>query len=127
MAHIILIEPDRRLAETYTAACKQAGHSVVPCASAQAAVLAADQQRPDVVLVELQLVEHSGIEFLYEFRSYIEWQAVPLIIHSHVPPSEFANNWQLFKNQLKVSHYLYKPQTTLGDLLKTIDQVLQPV
>jgi DNA-binding response OmpR family regulator len=126
VAHIILIEPDRQLAETYVAACAQAGHSVVPCASAQAAVLAADQRRPDVVLVELQLVEHSGIEFLYEFRSYTEWQAVPLIIHSHVPPSEFVSNWQLFKRQLNISHYLYKPQTTLHHLLKTIDQVLQP-
>jgi DNA-binding NtrC family response regulator len=127
VAHIILIEPDRQLAETYTAACTQAGHSVVPCASAQAAVLAADQRRPDVVLVELQLVAHSGIEFLYEFRSYTEWQGVPLIIHSHVPPSEFVSNWQLFKNQLNISHYLYKSQTSLHDLLKTIDQVLQPV
>ena len=126
MAHIILIEPDRQLAETYAAACIQAGHSVVPCASAQAAVLAADQRCPDVVLVELQLVEHSGIEFLYEFRSYTEWQRVPLIIHSHVPPSEFISNWQLFKEQLNISHYLYKPQTRLRDLLQTIDQVLKP-
>jgi DNA-binding response OmpR family regulator len=126
VAHIILIEPDRQLAETYVAACTQAGHSIVPCASAQAAVLAADQRCPDVVLVELQLVEHSGIEFLYEFRSYTEWQTLPLIIHSHVPPSEFTSSWGLFKNQLNVSHYLYKPQTTLSDLLKTIDQVLQP-
>jgi DNA-binding response OmpR family regulator len=127
MAHIIMIEPDRVLAETYNAACKQVGHSVVPCASAQAAVLAADQQRPDVVIVELQLVAHSGIEFLYEFRSYLEWQAIPLIIHSQVPPSEFASNWQLFKDQLSISHYLYKPQTTLKELLATISQVLQPV
>jgi response regulator RpfG family c-di-GMP phosphodiesterase len=90
-------------------------------------VLAADQQRPDVVIVELQLVAHSGIEFLYEFRSYLEWQAIPLIIHSQVPPSEFASNWQLFKDQLSISHYLYKPQTTLKELLATISQVLQPV
>ncbi len=126
MAHLILIEPDRILAETYSAACKQAGHSLVPCASAQAAVLAADQRRPDVVIVDLQLVEHSGIEFLYEFRSYPEWQGIPLIVHSQVPPSEFTSNWQLFRDQLQIAHYLYKPQTSLRELLATINQVLQP-
>lgn len=127
MAHIILLEPDRVLAGTYHVACKQAGHTLVPCASAQAAILAADQQQPDVVIVELQLIEHSGIEFLYEFRSYPEWQAVPLIIHSQVPPTEFVGNWQLFRDQLHVSHYLYKPHTTLKELLNTINYVMQPV
>jgi DNA-binding response OmpR family regulator len=124
MAHIIMIEPDRLLAETYVAACAQAGHSLVPCASAQAAVLAADQKRPDVVIVELQLIAHSGIEFLYEFRSYPEWHDVPLIVHSQVPGGEFATNWQLFKEQLNIAHYLYKPQTSLKELLSTINQVL---
>ena len=126
MAHIIIIEPDRLLAETYVAAGKQAGHSVVPCASAQAAILAADQQKPDVVIVELQLIEHSGVEFLYEFRSYPEWHNIPVIIQSQVPPSEFASNWQLFREQLNIAQYLYKPQTTISELLSTIDQVLQP-
>lgn len=126
MAHIILLEPDRVLAEIYQAACKRVGHTLTPCASAQAAILAADQQQPDALVVELQLIEHSGIEFLYEFRSYSEWQSVPLIIHSQVPPAEFAANWQLFKQQLNISHYLYKPQTNLKELLATLDQVMQP-
>lgn len=126
MANIIIIEPDRVLAETYVAAGKHDGHKIVPCASAQAAVLAADQQRPDLVIVELQLIGHSGIEFMYEFRSYPEWHAIPLIINSHVPPSEFASNWQLFREQLSISHYLYKPQTSLHQLLATISQVLSP-
>ncbi len=126
MAHLILLEPDRVLAETCSAACKTEGHSVVPCASALAAILAADQKRPDAVIVELQLIGHSGIEFLYEFRSYPEWQDIPLVIYSQVPPAEFASNWNLFKQQLGISHYLYKPQTTLRELLTTLDSILQP-
>ncbi|MDB5170496.1 MAG: hypothetical protein JWO35_190, partial [Candidatus Saccharibacteria bacterium] len=41
MANILLIEPDRLLAETYCQSLIGAGHSVVPCASAQAAIMAA--------------------------------------------------------------------------------------
>ena len=80
--------------------------------------MAADQQLPDLVIVELQLIEHSGIEFLYEFRSYTEWQSIPVIIQSQVPPSEFSANWQSLKQQLGIDTYLYKPHASLQKLLK---------
>jgi DNA-binding response OmpR family regulator len=120
MAHIILVEPDRVLAETYRQALQTDGHTVTPCASAQAAIFAADQQQPDVVLLELQLIEHSGIEFLYEFRSYEEWQPVPVIILTQVPAGEFASNWRLLRQQLGVQSYLYKPQTSLQQLRQAV-------
>lgn len=124
MAHIILIEPDKVLAETFRHSLLEAGHTVVPCASAQAAIMAADQTRPDVVVLEVQLIEHSGIEFLYEFRSYADWQKIPVIIQTGVPAGEFANNWQTLKHQLGIEAYLYKPQTTLQQLLKSVNACL---
>src|SRR4051812_21517752 len=123
MTRILLIEPDRRLAETYVATLSAKGCKVVACASAQAAILAADQQRPDLVILELQLTEHSGIEFLYEFRSYPEWQAIPVIVQSQVPPGEFHNN-DLLKTELGVQSYLYKPRTSLNALLKAVNEQL---
>jgi DNA-binding response OmpR family regulator len=90
MARILLLEPDQVLAEAYRQALQQQGHSVVLSTSAQTAVLVADDHRPDLVILELQLVEHSGIEFLYEFRSYADWQDIAVIIQSQVPPGEFA-------------------------------------
>lgn len=124
MAHILLIEPDRLLAETYRQCLETAGHTVVPCASAQAAVLAADQQKPDVIVLEIQLIEHSGIEFLYEFRSYPDWQNIPVVVHTHVPPVEFANNGLLLREELGVAAYLYKPVTSLKKLQRTISEQL---
>lgn len=120
MGHIILVEPDRLLAESYAQALKHDGHTVVPCASAQAAIMAADQQTPDMVVLELQLIQHSGIEFLYEFRSYPEWQNIPVIIQSHVPAGEFAGNWQTFRRELGVTGYLYKPLASLNNLLTSV-------
>lgn len=123
MAQILLIEPDRILAETYRLALEGAGHKVLVCSTAQAAVQAADRVKPDIVILEIQLVEHSGIEFLYEFRSYPDWQNVPVLIQSQVPPSEFSDNLELLKNELNVVNYLYKPQTNLKKLLDTINNL----
>jgi len=124
MARILLIEPDRVLAETYSLALIQAGHQVAACASAQAGVLVADQFQPELVILELQLITHSGIEFLYEFRSYPDWQDIPVIIHSMVVPREFNRSRQLLQAHLGVSQYLYKPQTSLQQLLRTINSQL---
>jgi DNA-binding response OmpR family regulator len=120
--HILLIEPDRVLATTYARALAAAGHQVQAAATAQQAISAADSRRPDLVLLELQLVEHSGIEFLYEFRSYPDWQTIPLIIHSQVPPAEFSDSWQLLHAELGVRGYLYKPQTSLRRLLRAVTE-----
>ncbi len=124
MAEILLIEPDRLLAESYVQALQAAGHEVNAASSAQAAILAADAIQPDLVILELQLVEHSGIEFLYEFRSYPDWQHVPVVIHTTVPPAEFNDSWQLLRDELGVRDYLYKLHTPLKRLTASVSQNL---
>lgn len=124
MAHILLVEPDRILAGTYAKALPAAGHRLTVCATAQAAVLAADAAAPDVVVLEIQLTEHSGIEFLYEFRSYADWQHIPVVVVSQVPPMEFNGSYQVLKDELGVSAYYYKPHTSLRRLLATINEVI---
>lgn len=121
--NILLIEPDRLLADTYRQALEAAGHKVIMCASAQSAIFAADTVMPDVVILELQLVDHSGIEFLYEFRSYPEWQQVPVLIQSTVPAREFDNSWDLLKTQLGVTAYHYKPLTSLQTLVSSVNDL----
>lgn len=120
MAKVLLIEPDRVLADTYRRALQTAGHHVYICASAQAGVLAADQVNPDLVVLELQLVAHNGAEFLYEFRSYPDWQQVPVIVHTHVPPAHFGGSLPAIRQQLGICEYLYKPTTTLRQLLGAV-------
>jgi DNA-binding response OmpR family regulator len=122
---ILLIEPDKLLASTYRQALETAGHTVVMCASAQSAVFAADEQKPDVVIMELQLIGHSGLEFLYEFRSYSEWQAIPVVINTTVPAGEFSGSWEVLKKHLGVQAYHYKPLTSLHKLLRSIAAVSQ--
>jgi len=117
MNRILLIEPDRVLAEIYKRALEADGHtSVTTVNSAQTAITAADQHRPDLVILELQLIEHSGVEFLYEFRSYPEWQGVPVLVQTMVPFNEFRDNWHLLQDELGVGAYLYKPHTSLRQL-----------
>lgn len=123
MARILLIEPDYVLARTYYEALSRAGHQVIPTAGAQTALLVADDIKPELIILELQLIEHSGVEFLYELRSYPDWQHLPVILHTQVPPAEFNQSRELLK-QLNIQTYLYKPQTTLQELVDEVDRCL---
>lgn len=125
--NVLLIEPNSLLGDVYRRALTARGHTVRWCRDAQAAVHAADGTTPDVVLLELQLPKHSGIEFLYEFRSYPEWQGVPVILHTLVPEQELESQRHHF-GPLGIAAYLYKPQTSLVQLGRAVDETsLAPV
>ncbi len=124
MAKILLVEPDKILAQIYITAFERSGHHVVHTSDAQTAITYADKNLPDCVVLEIQLSNHNGIEFLYEFRSYNDWQQVPVIIHSLIHPREFADNDALWK-LIKISDYIYKPQSTLKLLISSIDVCLR--
>lgn len=79
--------------------------------------MAADTARPDAVIMELQLTGHNGLEFLHEFRSYPEWQDIPIVLLTNVPPGEFAGGRAALMRQLGIRGYLYKPQADLRQLL----------
>jgi len=123
MSKVLLIEPDRVLQHLYADYLEQTGHQVISVYSAQDALIVADRETPDAIILELQLIEHSGIEFLYEFRSYVDWQSIPVIINTIVPPTEFRDSYKLLMNELGVKTYLYKPHSNLKQLDESLAAV----
>ncbi len=121
--HILLIEPSRLLAEQYCRFFESRGHSIAWREDAQGGVIAADEQKPDVVIVELLLAGHSGVEFLYEFRSYADWLEVPALLLSNVR-REAAKIASETLSRLGVSTYLYKPETSLRKLELSVNKAV---
>lgn len=126
MSQVLLIEPDHLLAGHIKAFLAHSGHKVEIHADPQAAVMAADGRCPDAVVIDLMLASHSAIEFLYEFRSYPEWQTVPVIILSSLPLQDIQPFKEVFA-QLSISDCLYKPEMRLPQLGRSIEACLQPV
>lgn len=124
--HILLIEPDAVLARTYQSALQTEGHSVAHATGAQQAIIVADDQTPDLVILELQLPSHNGIAFLQEFQSYSDWADVPVIFHTYVPARTNGDAHKIMRHEYGVEHWLYKPQTTLAQLLATVGAYDKP-
>lgn len=125
MARILFIEPDRLLGANAVKILKHSGHSVDLQVDPQAAMDSADAMHPDIIVLDLLLAGRSGVEFLYELRSYPEWAKLPVIIYSNVPVEEFSGAGIGF-NQLDITAYYYKPAMPISELVRSIDQILQP-
>lgn len=120
---ILIIEPDGLLGSLYGGALEDGGHAVAYAKTAQQAIAAADETVPDLVVLELQMARHNGIEFLYEFKSYTEWQGVPVIVLSTLSPRELAQYGAILE-QLQVAEVLKKSETTANLLARVVDRVL---
>ncbi len=125
MARILFIESDRLLGANTKQILKRAGHNVDWHVDPQMAMDSADAAHPDIIVLDLLLAGRSGFEFLYELRSYPEWVKLPVIIYSNVPAEEFSGAG-IGTDQLDIAAYYYKPTTSIGELARSIDRILQP-
>jgi DNA-binding response OmpR family regulator len=119
---VLLIEPDRVLSQTLKEGLESFGHAVLIKGSAQTGLDGVDHHKPEVIVLEIQLSKHNGVEFLYELRSHADWLKVPIIIHTsniEVLGREYAVGWQ----ELGVMKVLYKSDTTLAKLNKHIEAI----
>lgn len=115
------------LAEVYTQAFRHAGYLVTHVTGAQSAIDAADQETPDIVVLELHLIGHSGVEFLHEFRSYAEWMHIPVVLNTSLPPARITALADALVRDLGVCDILYKPRASLLDILRAVRQVTRAV
>jgi len=121
---ILLIEPDLLLATIYKEHLNAHKYNVRVVGGVQKAIYEIDKLRPDLVILELQLSTHNGYEFLYELRSYSEWQNIPVLVHSMVPLDDLNLDTNV-SSELGIIGYLYKPNTSLSKLLYEINNYFQ--
>lgn len=119
MPRVLLLESDKVLAHIVTRALHQAGYDFDHATDPQGAISLADANTPDVVLMDLMLANRSGIEFLYEFVSYPEWQSVPIVLLASVPETEVNVGGEGF-SQLNIKKYLYKPHSSITQIVEAV-------
>lgn len=126
MIRVLLLEPDTLLAKVYSVYLRKHGCSVRTVYSAQQAIASIDQHTPDVIVLEPHIAHHNGIEFMYECRSYTEWQQIPVIFIS-ITPRERLMPLTTLVERLGIRTYLYKPTTTLARLAREVHLAVEGI
>lgn len=121
---VLIIEPSKDLALVVSQALNRKEISSVIANSAQSAIVQADKFNPKMIIIELLMPKHNGLEFIYEFRSYDEWLNVPIIIYSQIAAQELDAPKDLLHDMGVVEHY-YKATTSLEALIGRAGEILE--
>jgi two-component SAPR family response regulator len=116
---VIIIEPDHIVAKEMTRVFNDNGIKVKICPEAQTAISEIDSNKPSAIILELQLSGHSGVEFLHEFRSYEDWDNIPIFIYSRVPEYAIGLDQKIW-DSYGVKRFFYKPKTSLNQLVGVV-------
>lgn len=125
MTRVLILSSDRRLGGQAAAYLKSKGYEARAHTEPQQAISAANTQPPDIAVIDLLLAGRSGVEFLYELRSYPEWQNIPVILSGNQQPADISPFRDAF-DLLGVSAYLPAPLTSLAILEQHIRSFLRP-
>lgn len=121
MAKVLLVEPDLLLGETYRDFLAHKGHVVQWRQTAEAAVQALDNFQTDVVILELQMASHNGLELLYEIRSYQDWQKLPIVIHTVIKAERI--DIKMLKEQIGIVEYIVKSGSSLQSMASALQKI----
>ena len=121
--YILFIEPDAVIAKNLKTYFSKYGHKVVCKNTAQASINEIDIKLPDIVVADLQLAKHSGIELMHELRSYPDWQDLPVVFYSSISLEDFGG--EFVAKQLTISAYVHKSTSTLAQLLSIVESVVK--
>ncbi|MGA3150039.1 MAG: response regulator [Candidatus Saccharimonadales bacterium] len=125
MARILLIESDKILAGNLKSVLKKSGRRIDWQVNPQTAMDSIDRQKPDLVILDLLLAGRGGVEFLYELRSYPDWQNLPIVVFSSVSDRELGRSAKNLQ-QLGITAFYHKSDTSLAELARSVEQILQP-
>ncbi len=124
MNKVLLIEDDVWLSQMYGDSLENDGIKVVSATSAESGLEQLDSNDDiKMVILDMFLPAHSGIEFLHELASYSDINTLPVMILSSVSKRDFGMSDERWLHY-GVVEYLYKPDTKPADLLIEVKKQL---
>jgi CheY-like chemotaxis protein len=116
MARVLLVEDEEHVSLLYRQALEERGHEVVCAMNGQEAVDLVRQQKPDVVIMDINLPEKmDGIESMSRILSHD--REIPVIINTGY--SEYKDNFMSWA----ADAYVVK-SADLGPLLEAVEKAL---
>ena len=116
MKKILLIEDDPLLVDVYSTRLKQSGFEVCVAESGEKALAAAEEQKPDLVLLDIVLPHIDGWDVLQNLRSSEKLKGVQIVILSNLGQKE-----EIAKGlALGAAKYLIKAHYTPSEIVQEV-------
>ncbi len=88
--HILLIEDDQWLADSYAAMLSAAGYSTQTVTSAHVAMKLIDKKLPDLIVADVMLGDHNTFTLFHELQSYDDTANIPIVLCTGVDTEQLS-------------------------------------
>jgi DNA-binding response OmpR family regulator len=120
MKKILIVEDDLFLKEIAEAKLLEAGYLVSSVTDGDAVIYELQTQKPDLVLLDIQLPHKNGLEILAEIRNTPEIAHVIVLLFTNESGTEVEQAAEKFN-----AHYFMKAMTGAGELVSKINELLK--
>ena len=123
MAKILLVEDDPFIAEIYQKKLESSGFETVNATSGKAVLKYVQEQKFDLILLDLVLPEMSGIEVLRELRHNKEYdQALKVVVFSNLSSAEDREQVLKLGANGFISKTEFSPSEVVGEIERFLRQ-----
>lgn len=116
MAKVLVVDDDTNIRQYFTGALSDEGHQVSAVDSGHQLLSIIERFEPDVVVLDIMLVDHDGLELLTEIRK--EYYNLPVILCSA------SETYKYDQRSVGADYYVVK-SFDLSELKMTINQAVK--
>lgn len=121
MTKVLIVEDDQAIAEMYQMKCELSGISVKRAQNGLEAVSVLEGYTPDIVLLDLQMPEMGGAEFLKLFRQRPQFISTPVLILTNTGVEEAPKSiWED-----GISGFVVKADCTPSEVINKIKVTIE--
>jgi CheY-like chemotaxis protein len=118
---VLIVEDDQAIAQMYHMKCELSGIASELAQNGLEALAILEGFTPDIVLLDLQMPEMGGAEFLHVFRGKPQFVKIPVILLTNTGVEEApADIWTH-----NISSYIVKANTTPSEVIQKIKSTLE--
>lgn len=126
LAHmrILIIEDEEIMRNVLAEKLMSAGFTVLKAKDGPIGLQLAQQEYPDLILLDNRMPSMSGFEMLTRLRDKSEWgEKVPVIFLSNVEPESRQEKSDI--SATGAAYYLIKSETSLDEVIAKVREILQ--
>ena len=117
---VLIVDDDPTLSEVMRDKFEQSGHTVYPVLDPKKALFEAEQNNPDVIVLDLMMTRLSGTELLIAFKDHADLKGIPVLVFSN---KDFENE-ESELIRLGAAKCLVKSDTSLSELVEVVKKLV---
>jgi len=122
MAKVLFVEDDPLIVKIYSTRLSADGHTVITALNGADGLRLADEQKPDLIVLDIMMPKMDGFEVLQKLRAIPAFVSTPVLLYSNLGKEEERTK----AITMGATEYIVKANISPTEMVNKIKQHLKP-